>query len=204
VALAVAVLRAPQKFHRTMKALLFLLLTVGIAYGYTYPLKVAPTGKYLVDQTNAPFLIVGDSAWPLICNLTTTQAATYFINRQARGFNSVLMSVLCYTDAFGNSKATTYDGIAPFTGSNGGFYDISTPNPAYFARVDFMINLAAQYGITIFLDPTETTGWMATFTNQGINKCTDFGKFLGNRYKTSPNIVWCQQELQPPSPIVSL
>lgn len=173
-----------------MKSLLLLFLTVASAFGFTYPLKVASSGRYLVDQTNAPFLVVGDSAWSLICNLTPTQAASYFVDRQAHGFNSVLLSLLCYPPVFGNAKASTYDGIAPFTGSNGAFYDLSTPNPAYFARVDFMINLAASYGITVFLVATETAGWMATFRNQGISKCTNFGKFLGNRYKTSPNIIW--------------
>jgi hypothetical protein len=81
---------------------------------------------------------------------------------------------------------TTYDGIAPFTVTN----DISTPNEAYFARVDAMLALAAKCGITMFLDPTETGGWMDILRSNGSTKCYNFGAYLGNRYKNVPNIVW--------------
>jgi hypothetical protein len=87
---------------------------------------------------------------------------------------------------------TTYDGIAPFAWTNNdpNTFDISQPNPTYFSRVDAMVNLAAQYGVTLFLDPTETGGWMKIFENNGTTKAYNFGVYLGNRYKNDPNIVW--------------
>ena len=53
-----------------------------------YPLKVGPTGRYLVDRDGRPFLIVGDSPQSLIVNLSEAQADHFFANRQAAGFNS--------------------------------------------------------------------------------------------------------------------
>src|SRR5271166_1621464 len=164
-----------------MKSLWVLLVTVGISYGYTYPVSVGPTGRYLVDQNNIPFLMVGDSPWPLIANLSESDAAVYFADRQAHGFNTVLMSILCTTYVFGPSNAETYDGIAPFTGMSGSYYDISTPNPAYFQRVDDMINLAASYGLNVLLDPIETGGWLTTLEAEGATKAQAYGAYLGNR-----------------------
>jgi hypothetical protein len=152
-----------------------------------YPLKVSTNKRYLVDQNNVPFMVVGDSAWSLIVNLSEADARTYFANRQARGFNSVLLSILVGSNVFNQSNNdATYDGIIPFTTPG----DLSTPNPTYFQRVDDMINLAAQYGLCVFLVATETDGWLATFENNGVTKCANYGTFLGNRYKNSPNIVW--------------
>ena len=77
----------------------------------------------------------------------------------------------------------------------------------YWARMDAMINLAAQYGIVIFLNPVTTGGcgnevggnnnplWpMLTenrsIGNAGVINTYAFGEFLGNRYKSFRNIVW--------------
>lgn len=69
-------------------------------------------------------------------------------------------------------------------------YDISTPNSAYFAEIDAMINLAATYNLVVVMDPAETGGWLATFVANGNTKCYNFGAYLGNRYKSFNNIVW--------------
>jgi len=151
-----------------------------------WPLKVSANGRYLVGQNGIPFLVVGDSPQSLIGNLSEADAATYFANRHADGFNAVWINLLCDSYTFCNSNGTTYDGIAPFTTSG----DLSTPNPAYFQRVDDLIRLAAQYGLTVFLDPAETGGWLGTLRGNGVTKDQAYGAFLGNRYKSFPNIVW--------------
>jgi hypothetical protein len=151
-----------------------------------YPLRVSSNHRYLVDQNSVPFLVTGDSAWSLIVNLTEAQAATYFANRKTDGFNTILISLFAGTNVFGRSDFSTYDGIVPFTTPG----DISTPNPAYFQRVDDMINLAASYGLCVFLNPIENYGWEATFESSGLNKCASFGTYLGERYKNFPNVVW--------------
>ena len=53
-------------------------------------LKVSGNGRYLVDQTGAPFLIVGDSPWSLIVQVNETDRETYLADRQTRGFNSLI------------------------------------------------------------------------------------------------------------------
>jgi hypothetical protein len=53
-----------------------------------------------------------------------------------------------------------------------------------------MINLAASNGLAVFLDPIETGGWLQTLEANGATKAFNYGKYLGSRYKSFPNIVW--------------
>src|SRR5206468_392169 len=139
-----------------------------------------------VDQHNRPFLIVGDSPQAMIGNLNVADAATYIANRKAAGFNALWVNLLCAKYTGCRSDGTTFDGIAPFTPPG----DLSTPNPAYFARADEMIRLAASAGIVVFLDPIETGGWLGVLRTNGLAKARAYGKFLGTRYKSFGNIVW--------------
>jgi Protein of unknown function (DUF4038) len=151
-----------------------------------YPLKVGPTRRYLVDQRNRPFLIVGDSPQGMIVNLPERQAADFLANRRRAGFNSVWVNLLCVEYTGGRADGSTYDGILPFTSTG----DLSTPNEAYFARADAMIRLAGEQGISVFLDPIETGGWLATLRRNGTVKAYAYGRYLGRRYRKFPNIAW--------------
>jgi len=154
--------------------------------GPVYPVTVSANRRYLVDQNNVPFLIVGDAPHSLFVNLSEADAATYFANRMALGFNAVWIQLLCNTYTGGRADGSTYDGIIPFTTPG----DFATPNAAYFSRVDDMIRLAAQYGITVFVDPVDTGGWMDALRSNGVSADRTFGQYLGNRYKNFDNIVW--------------
>lgn len=159
--------------------------------GVAYPLKAGANGRYLVDQNNLPFLILGDSPQSMVVNLSTTTMASYMADRQAHGFNTLLVDVLVDPYTGGNASGTTYDGIAPFTsGSSNADYDLSTPNPAYFSRFDSLVSLAAAQGLALFVDPIETGGWLNTLENNGATKAFAYGVFLGNRYKNSANVMW--------------
>lgn len=87
----------------------------------------------------------------------------------------------------GNSNGTSYDGTSPFTSrTNPSNYDLSAPNPTYFAELDALINLAAMYNLAVVLDPIETGGWLETLENNGSAKAYNYGVYLGNRYVGLP------------------
>lgn len=151
-----------------------------------YPLKVGPNGRYLVDQTNTPFLITGDSPQALFVNLSEAEADAFFADRQAGGFNLVWVNLLCATYTGGRADGSTYDGIVPFTTPG----DLSTPNPAYFARIDDMLHFAAQHGLVVLLDPAETGSFLSVLSSNGTARARDYGRYLGTRYKSVDNIVW--------------
>jgi Protein of unknown function (DUF4038)/Putative collagen-binding domain of a collagenase len=151
-----------------------------------YPLKVGPTGRYLVDHKGRPFLIVGDAPQSLVVNLSLRQAGRYFANREAAGFNSLWINLLCDTYTGGRANGTTYDGIAPFIRPG----NLATPNPVYFARADAMIRLAAKHHLAVFLDPIETGGWLKLLRSNGVAKAYAYGRYVGRRYHRFRNIVW--------------
>ena len=76
-----------------------------------FPLKIAPTGRYLVDQAGRPALIVGDSPQALIANLTEAEADHFFTDRERAGFNSVWINLLCDDYTGGRPDGTTYDAV---------------------------------------------------------------------------------------------
>ena len=151
-----------------------------------YPLKASANNRYLVDQNDVPFLMVGDSPQALIGNLSPMEAAFFMENRRRYGINTLWINLLCNAATACNADGTTFDGIAPFTTAN----DLSTPNPAYFERANGIINLAAENGLVVILDPIETIGWLRLLRTNGIDKAFAFGQYLGNRYKNFPNIIW--------------
>ena len=159
--------------------------------GPAFPLTMGPNNRYFVDQNGVPFLVNGDLPQALLVNLSSSDMDLYMANRKSQGFNTIIVDVLADTYTGGNTNGTTYDGIAPFTsGSSPSNYDLSTPNPTYFARLDALVSMATAYGFLVFLDPIETGGWLQTLQNNGTSKAFDFGVFLGNRYKNSPNVAW--------------
>ncbi len=107
------------------------------------------------------------------------------------GFNSILVDALCTSYTGGNGNGTAYDGTPPFTsGTDPSNYDLSTPNPAYFAELDALVSLAATDHLAVLLDPIETGGWLVTLENNGPAKAYNYGVYLGNRYRGFANIVW--------------
>ena len=151
-----------------------------------YPVSVHSSGRYLVDNTGLPFLLIGDSPQGMIANLSLADAEVYFASRQSYGYNAVQIHLLAGPTFNGRSDFSTVDGITPFTTAG----DISTPREAYFARVDSIVNLAAQHNMLVFLTAAETIDAESLFSSNGVTKCRAFGQYLGNRYKDYKNVAW--------------
>jgi len=151
-----------------------------------YPLKISANGHYLVDQNNVPFMIVGDSPQAMFANLSTDDAELFIANRQRYGYNTLWVNLLCNDKTGCKPDGTTYDNVPPFNSPG----DLSTPNEAYFSRADRMVNIAAKYGMVVLLDPIETSGWLGMVKSNGLDKAYAFGRYLGQRYSSFPNIVW--------------
>jgi hypothetical protein len=156
---------------------------------YIYPLRVGPTGRYLVDQTGKPFLMVGDAAWSLIAQLTDQDADTYLASRQQLGFSLVLANLIEHQFAT-NAPNDIYN-LPPFTGKV-----FTTPNEAYFAHADYIIQSAAQKGLVVLLDATYLgfgcggEGWCAEIQAASDADMLAWGQFLGKRYGGYDNIIW--------------
>lgn len=151
-----------------------------------YPVKIGPTGRYLVDQTGKPFLIAGESPQAMMVNISEPDAELFFANRKSHGFNTVWINLICAKYTGGRADSGTIDGLHPFEKQD----DFSTPSKAYFAHCDRVIRLAAKYDMLVMLDPAETGSYLAVMQKNGVEKCRRYGQYLGERYATFDNILW--------------
>ncbi len=162
-----------------------------------FPLTVSH--GMLKTSSGDPFLIVGDSPWYLIQGPDREGAEKYLENRSQKGINSI---VLCLIASELNGTADAY-GNMPFLTKD----DFSTPNPAYFDHVDFVLDKAMELEIEVFLYPAwlgyntgngHPEGWYSQVIANGPSKMHAYGRYLGTRYKNYPNIIWVMGGDSPP------
>ena len=183
-----------------------------------FPLKLGPTGRYLVDQNGAPFLGKGDSGWEIITTLGLGDAETYLADRAAHGFNMVIVESVDNQFNYGSTVAGStwgpnVNGDLPFTSKQGGGSytnaqtqspDFSTPNGAYWSYADKMLNLISSHGFLILLYPAwlgnpigdpGSEGYYNALNAQSSSTRQGYGVFLAKRYGKGgtnplPNMIW--------------
>jgi hypothetical protein len=159
-----------------------------------FPLGVSADGGSLVTADGKPFLLHGEAAWSLIAQPDTAGAMQYLADRHARGVNLVIVNLIEHK--FADHAPADAAGDAPFTTAG----DFSTPNEAYFAHADAVIDAAASQGIAVLLAPAylgyagTDEGWSAEMSVMGnatgAPKCDTYGRSVGQRYAGKTNIVW--------------
>ena len=158
--------------------------------GPTFPLAVKAGRRHLVDATGRPFLIHGDTAWSLIAQLTREDVLLYLDDRRARGFNTILVSLLEHRFAT-NAPANAY-GEPPFLQPEA----YNTPNRAYFRHADWVLRRAAERGFLVLLTPSYlgigggSEGWYEAMVANGLVRMRRYGRYLGRRYRNFQNILW--------------
>jgi hypothetical protein len=147
-----------------------------------------------VDQNNVPFLINQASSWSLIQSLSNADAADYLDALKQRGFNAVMVSIIS-NDARMAGSPPNWQGVPPFNTQ----WDYSTYNDAYFAHADHVLNLAKDRGMLVTLVPSylgyptdASQGWWDEIqsANNSVAKSLAYGRYLGQRYKNFPNLLW--------------
>ena len=154
------------------------------------PLTIGTTGRYLADRNNRPFLVVGDTAWSLIAQVKEQDIERYLEDRQKRGFNSIIVNLIEHK--FCDSPPRTRAGLAPFSKPG----DFSTPNRKYFDFAAKVIEKANRQGIVVWLFPAYLgfgggdEGFFREIKTGGKEKLRSYGAFIGQRFRSVPNIVW--------------
>lgn len=149
-------------------------------------LKVSENKRFLVFEDGTPFFYLGDTGWELFHRLNKADTEKYLENRRAKGFTVIQAVALAELDGLNTPNA---EGNKPLIGN-----DPLKPNEAYFAHVDWVIRKAEEKGIIIGLLPTWGDKWNRKWGEgpQVFNpeNARIFGKFIGQRYKNNPNIIW--------------
>jgi len=155
-----------------------------------FPLRRAPGKRYLVDAAGRPFFIHGDVGWSMVANLRREEMDAYLTDRARRGVTVVQCKMIEKYHAR-NAPRNAY-GEHPF----GGRLDFRTPNDAYFAHFDFIVQRAAELGLLVMPAPAwlgfdgTTGGFYQEMVAAGAPALRACGQYLGRRYASARNILW--------------
>lgn len=153
---------------------------------------------YFAYQDGKPFFWLADKGWEMLHRLTRTEIETYLDNRRVKGFNviqTVLISEFIHKD-----KLTNYYNDSIFRDENPVKPFItpgSDPENAveydYWDHVVYAVKTDESKGLYLALLPSWGE-WVTPRTDKALfntkEQAYNYGWFLGNRYRNSPNIIW--------------
>ncbi len=150
-----------------------------------WPLRVDPTGRYLMDAKESPWFWLGDTAWELFHRLTPEQASEYLQARCNQEFNVIQAVALAELEGL---DVPTPHGLLPFRDR-----DPRRPNDAYFDHVRSVVDLANSMGLVMAVLPT----WGCYLTKQypkdevifTPESMAFYGRYLADRLRGC-RIVW--------------
>jgi len=154
-----------------------------------FPLRRNPGKRYLVDADGRPFLLVGDSGWSLLVQVTREDAQTYLDDRRVRGYNAILVNLL--ERKYSSDSPRNRYGEAPFIVEG----DYTKPNDRYFDHAAWVLHRAAEVGQVVLLAATYigccgADGWYAAMTRSGPAALREYGRYLARKFADLRNIVW--------------
>jgi hypothetical protein len=175
------------------KTIVVIIFIVGIAVtGFSQQqwqhgrLEITKDGHYLQYEGGTPFFWLGDTGWELFHRLKKDEIEKYLENRSQKGFNVIQAVVLAEFD--GLNKPNLY-GELPLVD-----HDPAKPNEKYFELVDWTIELAMKKNMFMGLLPTWGDKVMKLWGKGPMifndKNAYAYGKWLGTRYSSFPNIIW--------------
>lgn len=169
-----------------MKRILLLLALAVIGTAAFSQFTISPNKRYLLKD-GKPFFWLGDTAWELFHRLDRAEADTYLKRRSEQGFTVIQAVILAEMDGLHDPNA---NGDIPLLND-----DPSTPNEKYFEHVDYIIDKAASYNISIAVLPTWGDKVFKDRWGKGPEIFTAanaavYGQWLANRYRDRKNIIW--------------
>ncbi len=166
----------------------------------TFPLAVSQDGRSLVDHAGEPWRVQADAAWLMSAEGTSAQVDQYLSTRQAQGFNSFYLMAMVHPGGYSAAPNAPNDlaGDPPF--ATPGDFSTAGATPAserYWQWIDTIVAKAAQHNMVVMLAYSYLgyqggdEGWYQDIVEQRDQQVLfDWGQWLGNRYRNSPNIIW--------------
>lgn len=156
-----------------------------------YPLVLDGDDRHIVDSSGQVVFFNADTPWHVIPRLTREESITFLDSRRENGFNALLVALIV-SDGYSTGSPNNAYGEGPFLIPG----DFATPNEAYFSHADWFLEQAHARGFTILLTPVYIgfgcgiEGWCQDMKQNGVAKMREYGRWLGNRYKDQPNLIW--------------
>ncbi len=145
-------------------------------------LKVSENHRYLQHENGTPFFWLGDTGWLLPERLNRDEAEFYLTECSKRGYNVVQVQTIDKVPSLNYyGQSSMPDGF--------NFKNINKKDLyGYWDHMDFIIKAAERKGIYIGMDCI--WGGLVKDGLLSVKEAEAYGKFLGERYKNSPNIIW--------------
>jgi hypothetical protein len=149
------------------------------------PIQVSPNGRHFVDRNGTPVFWLGDTLWELFRLFPEDQALQLLKDRQAQGFNVILIMLtgvdFTRLEGWAGRPFTNLAGAAPWIEG-----DPLRPNEAYFRDVDRMIRLGEQTGQTFVVGVYHQ--WHKEVIT--LEKARPWARWVAQRYRDVPNLIW--------------
>ncbi len=169
------------------KWIVFLCFVPYLAAAQVSWLHISPDKRHLVKEDGSVFFYLADTGWELFHRCNKQETEMYLKTRKAQGFTAIQAVILAELDGLNTPNA---EGEKPFIDNNP-----LKPNEAYFKHVDWVIDKAAALGIYMAVLPTWGDKWNKKWGKGPVifdtpEKARKYGKWLGERYRNRPNIIW--------------
>lgn len=170
--------------------------------GSVFPLRVESGRTHLLDASGRPFLIVGESAWSLLAQLSRPDIEVFLQDRRRRGYNAVMVNVL--ESHFSVRPPYNSEGQLPFAVPSR-FDDVAeylrkldfdTPIDAYFDLFEHLVARAAALDMLVLAVPCYAgydggeQGWWAAMKRNDPDTLRRYGRYLGRRFRDHRNVLW--------------
>ena len=145
-------------------------------------LQVSDNGRYLQHENGTPFFWMGETGWLLPEKLNRDEAAYYLTKCREAGYNVVQVQTVNAVPAMNFYGQYSFpDGF--------NFKDINKKGVyGYWDHMDYIIKTAEQNGI--YIGMVCIWGGLVKAGLMNEKEAEAYGKFLAERYKDSPNIIW--------------
>lgn len=172
------------------KRILSICLMLGLASVFTYGQKPWDNGKLMVSSNNRylqfengrPFFWLGDTGWLVPQHLDRSEVEYYFNKCRRAGYNMVQIQVMDAVPSYNiyGQQSLPYG------------WDFSKADPegvySYWDHLDYIVRKAEQNGI--YIGMVAIWGTQVQAGNINAEQAKAYGKFLAERYKNNPNIIW--------------
>jgi len=169
--------------NKKIKTTILLLLSsliftvVAAAEQPVFPIKVSENRQYFIDQNGNPVFWLGTTQWQIFREYTLDEVRTTLERVKGNGFVFVQAMLMGVGDG---TKPNVY-GEKPWINN-----DPLTPNEAYFKNVDSVIRIARENNL-VFSVTLYHQRYRKYIT---LKNARAWAKWLAQRYKDVPNIVW--------------
>ncbi len=143
-------------------------------------LVVSDNNRFIVHKNGIPFFWMGNTAWLLPERLNRDEVEYFLSKDRQAGYNVEQIQVLNAIPTFNIYGQQANNAAFDFS-------KISKPGVyGYWEHLDYIVDVAERNGIYIAMDCI----WGSMLKDMDVKKAQSLGKFLGERYKNKPNIIW--------------